>query len=196
MWAQVVAPPGRPEAQGQPVAAAIELRAVYDEHYPFVWRLVQRFGVADAAVDDAVQDVFIVVSRRLTEFEGRSSMRTWLYAITRRVVMHYHRSAQRLERRKDALAREVKEGSDGGYERSDSARTLHELLGRIDEGRREVFVLSELEGLTAPEIGEMLGLKVPTVYSRLRTARIELEKLAGELAGEVAREVGKEQDHD
>jgi RNA polymerase sigma-70 factor (ECF subfamily) len=169
---------GRSEAAS---AASTSLREVYDEHYGFVWRTVQRLGVADEAVDDAVQDVFVVVARRLDEFEGRSAMRTWLYAITKRVVMHYHRANFRLRRRKDAVATGASTSTGGGFERAEAARDLHRLLQNIDEDQREVFVLAELEGLTAPEISEVLGVKQATIYSRLRSARIKLEKAAARL---------------
>src|SRR5580704_17504684 len=60
--------------------------AVYDEYFPYIWRSVQRLGVAVSQADDAVQEVFIVVHRKLPSFEGRSSIKTWLYGITLRVA--------------------------------------------------------------------------------------------------------------
>ena len=162
------------------VGANPSFEEVYEANVSYVWRIVARLGVRGAAVEDLTQEVFLVVHRKLAEFEGRSSLRTWLFQIVRRVV-HDHR---RTCRRKDpqALSPEPPldlEGvpDDPGAGPHDSAakaeavRLLYELLDKLDDDKREVFVLAELEQMPAPEIGEALGLGVNTVYSRLRLAR-------------------------
>ena len=75
--------PTRAVAAGPPTPAST-FDEVYDEHFAFVWRNVLNRGVPQAAVDDVVQEVFVVVHRKLPGFEGRSSMRTWLAGIVRR----------------------------------------------------------------------------------------------------------------
>jgi RNA polymerase sigma-70 factor (ECF subfamily) len=127
-----------------------------------------------AAVDDAVQDVFIVVHRRLTEFEGRSSLRSWLFGIARRVAHDHRRRIGRKERGEELP--EVLPDPDGStpageLERAQAVRTLHALLAALDDDKREVFILAELEQMTAPEIAAALGVNLNTVYSRLRAAR-------------------------
>ena len=150
---------------------------VYEAHHGFVWRSVLRLGLPESAVDDAVHDVFLVAHRRLEEFEGRSSIRTWLFAIAMRVVQRHRRTQMRKRRKEDAFAAEaVAQPPADAYARTDAAATLHRLLATLDEDKRAVFILSELEGMTAQEIAEAFDLKVPTVYSRLRAARIALEK--------------------
>src|SRR5262245_39607962 len=67
---------------------------VYDEHIDFVWRSLRLLGVADAQLDDAIQDVFVVVHRKLDTFEGRASIRTWIFGIALRVA-RMHRVRQR-----------------------------------------------------------------------------------------------------
>ncbi|MEM9461244.1 MAG: sigma-70 family RNA polymerase sigma factor [Myxococcota bacterium] len=174
------APPAdaSPRSAGDPLPALAE---IYHQHHTFVWRVLRRQGVPAALVDDAVHDVFLVVARRLHEFEGRAAIQTWLYAIARRVGSELHRRVRRDGDRKQALRR-VSEGpgSEPGSEphrRTEAVQTLRSLLEQLEEGRRWVFILSELEGMTAPEIATALGLKVPTVYSRLRLARRDLERL-------------------
>lgn len=146
-------------------------QAIYAEFFRAIWRTLRRLGVPHAQLDDAVQDVFIVVHRRLPEFDGRS-LRGWLYAIAVRVASDHRRStAQRrmvplpetlLDPRPDpAQARELE----------DSVRLLHELLGELDEPKRTVFVLGELEELSVPEIAAALAENQNTVAARLRTAR-------------------------
>lgn len=149
---------------------------VYEAHHGFVFRSALRLGVDDASVDDAVHDVFLVAHRRLEEFEGRSSLRTWLFAITLRIAQRYRRTRMRKERREDAYAAATPDATTDAYARSEAAQTLHRLLGALDDKKRTVFILSELEGMTAPEIAEAFDLALPTVYSRLRAARLELER--------------------
>ncbi|MFZ6180750.1 RNA polymerase sigma factor [Nannocystis pusilla] len=153
------------------------LVAVYREHFQFVWRSARRLGAPAAALDDVVQDVFLIVARRLTEFRGEASMRTWLFAITMRVVQVHRRSASRHLRRVEAFAEAHAEGGGSDpYARKDATDTLLKLLDQLDDERRAVFVLAELEGMTAQEIAAGLALNVNTVYSRLRAARQQLER--------------------
>ncbi|HTJ41713.1 MAG TPA: sigma-70 family RNA polymerase sigma factor [Kofleriaceae bacterium] len=160
---------------------------VYDRHAPFVFRVLRGLGVRDDRVDDAVQDVFIVVHRRLAEFEARSSLTTWLYAIARRVASQYRRSAA--TRRED-------EGTDldrlpahaspfEDAKRNQAARLCAEILDELDDDKREVFVLIELEQMSAPDVAQVLGIPVNTVYSRLRLARARFE---ASLARRMAKE--------
>jgi RNA polymerase sigma-70 factor (ECF subfamily) len=153
------------------------LVAAYREHFQFVWRSARRLGAPPAAVDDVVQDVFLIVARRLAEFRGDASMRTWLFAITMRVVQFHRRTDSRHRRRVEAFAEAHAEaGGVDPYARRDASDTLLKLLDQLDDDRRAVFVLAELEGMTAQEIAAGLGLNVNTVYSRLRVARQQLER--------------------
>jgi RNA polymerase sigma-70 factor (ECF subfamily) len=148
--------------------------AIYAEHVDMVWRSLRSLGVPEASVEDATQDVFLVVHRRLPEFAERSSVRTWLFGI----VLHVARNHRRRERRKGGCApldtEPAHEGPDP-HEEAVTAQALEQLaqvLGELDEAKREVFVLAELEQMTAPEIAEALGINVNTVYSRQRAARL------------------------
>jgi RNA polymerase sigma-70 factor (ECF subfamily) len=164
-------------AGSQERARAVEqdLARVYRDHHRFVYRSLVRLGVGEDRDDDALHDVFMVVARRLPEFERRARMRTWLFAIAMRVAQGIRRDAARDTRRRE----KVGANAVGGHEphaRADAARTLRDLLARLDEDKRAVFIMAELEGMTAPEIAGVLGVKVPTVYSRLRLAREELTR--------------------
>lgn len=158
---------------------------VYEQLFDFVWRSARRLGVAEAAVDDVVQEVFLVVHRRLAGFEGRSSIKTWVFAILLRVVSDWRRT----QRRKgghaslDAMTTAHGELADeratcpaGALEQAEAVRLLHRLLDELDDDKRTVFVLAELEQTGVPEIAEMIGIPLNTAYSRLRAARIEFEK--------------------
>lgn len=155
-----------------------QLEAIYREHHPFVWRSLRRLGVPEPLVADAVHDVFLVVARRLHEFEHRASMRTWLFAIAYRVAQGVWRDRQRQARREEPLVDpDARPADEPGGETSIA---LHQLLARLDEEKRAVFILAHLEGMTAPEIAAALHLKIPTVYSRLRLAREAMERAAAE----------------
>lgn len=159
---------------------------VYEEHFDFVWRTARRLGCPDEALDDVAQDVFVVVHRKLSEFEGRSSLKTWLYAITRRVVADHRRKQQRRRPANTPFRDERAVCADASPQelaaRQQAAMLLHSFLGSLPDEQREVFVLAELEQMTAPEIAEATGAKLNTVYSRLRLARRAFERVVARQA--------------
>jgi RNA polymerase sigma-70 factor, ECF subfamily len=165
-----------PDAAPSARAQRKELASVYRAHHRFVWRSLVRLGVPDDRVSDGVHDVFMVVARRLHEFEGRSSIRTWLFAIAMRVAQSVRRDDAREIRRREKVGEATRESHDP-HVRADAARTLRDLLAHLDDDKRAVFIMAELEGMTAPEIAGVLGIRVPTVYSRLRLARSSLERV-------------------
>jgi RNA polymerase sigma-70 factor (ECF subfamily) len=151
--------------------------ALYEAHFDFVWRSLRRLGIPDAQMDDAVQDVFLVVHRRLDGFEGRSTVKTWLFGIALKVASLYRRTAQRrpTEPLDDEPVDPSASSTDALTEAADAARVVRELLETLDADRRAVFVLAELEQMTAPEISSALGMNLNTVYSRLRLARRDFD---------------------
>jgi RNA polymerase sigma-70 factor (ECF subfamily) len=151
---------------------------VYREHFPFVWRSAKRLGVSDAALDDVVQEVFVIVHRRLADFEGRSTLRTWLFGIALRVVRDHRRAARRRDPGPpvDPDTLSASGGPCHDAETAEAVRLLHTLLDQLDDERREIFVMAELEQMTMPEIADTLGINVNTAYARLRIARQEFEQ--------------------
>ncbi len=161
--------------------------AVYAEHFAFVWRALRRFGVRESHLDDAAQETWVVVHRRLASFEGRSSLRTWLVGIAVRVASDHRRWRRRKDPHEpmpdDPPFAAPGVSPEGAAERAQAGRCLDALLDTIPEERRAVFVLTELEGMSAPEVAEALGVPLNTVYSRLRVARSEFETAAARLRG-------------
>ncbi len=151
-----------------------QLRALFDEHYAFVYRSALRLGVPQSAVDDVVQETFIVVGRKLSEFEGRSSIRTWLFGITMRVA-HTERRGELRRMRRAAVAVEGAPEYDDPYAGREAADLLHRLLAELDDDRRAAFILADVEGLTAVEIAKGLGVNLNTIYARIRSARKQVE---------------------
>jgi RNA polymerase sigma-70 factor (ECF subfamily) len=156
-------------------AQPLSFELIYARYFRGIWRTLRRLGVLDAQLDDAAQDVFVVVHRKLQAFDGRS-LRSWLYAIAVRVASDYRRGA--VTRQTAPLPDSIADAAPGPArvsELNESVRLLHRLLESLDEHKRTVFVLSELEQLSVPEIAEVLGANLNTVYSRLRAARGEFD---------------------
>ncbi|MBA3461871.1 MAG: RNA polymerase sigma factor [Deltaproteobacteria bacterium] len=158
-----------------PSGIHLSFDAVYAEHVAFVWRVLRTFGVTEAQIEDAVQDVFVVVHRRLPEFEGRAAITTWLFAIARRVASAARR--KRAGDRTELMTEEPAGGADtfAQMSRAQAAATVMGILEKMDEDKRVVFALVELEQLSVPEVAKMLDLNLNTTYSRLRLARHAFE---------------------
>ena len=150
-------------------------RQLYDEQFRFVWRSLRRIGVAESDVADAVQDVFVVVHRKLGDFEGKAKVTTWLFGICVRVASDRRRLAHaRCELPTENVENARLEASTAvgnAFDARDARALLESILDRLPDEQRIVFTLFELEGLTGEEIAELLEVPVGTVRSRLRLAR-------------------------
>jgi len=163
------------EARPSPV----DFDTIYDQYFSFVWRMARRMGVRNDALDDICQEVFVVVHRRMGEFEGRSSLKTWIFGILHNIVLVHlrtlgrkspaHRSAAPLvdpETLVDAAA--------GPYEQLSNAEAsviAQKILDQLDEDKRTVLVLVELEEMSVAEVAEAMATNVNTTHARLRAAR-------------------------
>ncbi|MGC4086790.1 MAG: sigma-70 family RNA polymerase sigma factor [Polyangiaceae bacterium] len=169
-------------------ASAVELdvNRVHEDYADFVWRTLQRLGVVAQDLEDALQEVFVVVHKKLTTFDHSSRLSTWLFGICLRVAAAQRRRAYR---RREELVSELEErlladpGSDPEQSllRQQAAARLELVLASLTLERRAVFVMFEIEGIAAPAIAEMLGVPVGTVYSRLSTARAEFTQAVARL---------------
>lgn len=181
---QRAAPEGRAPSRAEAalvapaVGGGVSFELVYNDYFDFVWRSLRRLGVPEASADDALQDVFVVVHRRLGEFGGRSSLKTWLFGIAMRVTSDHRRRVRR-KGGHEPLDEAVADPAPSPQEKAANAEMLSLLdraLDALDDDRRAIFVLAELEQMSAPEIAEALGVKLNTVYSRLRLARQDFER--------------------
>lgn len=168
--------PWSSEACPLTVAQAEQFETLYRCYFDFVFRNLRRAGVIDAQVDDALQDVFLVVMRRIAEYRGGSNPRSWLFAILTRVASNYRRGERR--RRISGEVPDAQPAPDRGpFEHIANvadAELLYRFLDTLVEGKREVFIMADLEQMTGKEISSALGIKLNTVYSRLRVAREQL----------------------
>jgi RNA polymerase sigma-70 factor (ECF subfamily) len=162
-----------------PISVALEpsergFDVLYEQHFDFVFRCLLRLGVAPAHAEDAAQDVFIVLHRRLADLRPDASERGFLFAIASRVARDHRRKQARHSGVSLSDDTPARAGTGNPFEaaaQAQAARLLEHFLATLDEEQRAVFMLIELEGLSAPEIAHALSIKLNTVYSRLRLAR-------------------------
>jgi RNA polymerase sigma-70 factor (ECF subfamily) len=184
----------RVEATAVPLERSTVLpsfRAVYDEYFDFVWRCACRLGVPMDAIEDVVQETFMVVHARLGTLRSPEALRSWLYSVVRRTVSNYHRKR---------YAQSAREDHETDLDRnegimlpspldlavlSDDVKLLWSLLAELEPSKREVLVLVALAEMAVPEVAEALGIPPGTAYSRLRAARFEFQEA---LARHVARQ--------
>ena len=154
--------------------------SIYGQYFDFVWSSVRRLGVSSAAADDVVQDVFIVIHSRLHTLRRPEALRSWIYGIVRRIVSDHRRSQRVRLASGDTLASQA----DAPWaatpfdlaEQNEKVKLLWSLVEELDEPKREVFMMVELDELTVPEVAEILQIPLNTAYSRLRAARQAFEQ--------------------
>jgi RNA polymerase sigma-70 factor, ECF subfamily len=167
---------------------------IYETYFDFVWSCTRRLGVRSEAMDDVVQEIFIVIHSKLSTLQQPESLRSWIYGIVRRTVSGYHRAKRSHELPSVSPDLEPRSPESRPLtpleltEQVDELRLLSSLLAELDEAKREVFVLVELEEMTVPEVAEALEIPLNTAYSRLRAARLAFEAA---LARHALREGGK-----
>lgn len=165
----------RPTARGPDA-----FRGFYREHYGFVWHVVGRFGVAPAEHGDAVQDTFLTAYRKLGGMHGHAP-RSWLYGIARRVASNYRRSARRAATRRADMAEAGLPTHSPAV--AEALGVLDRFLAGLPPRDRELFVLSEVVGMTGQEIAEATGQLPRVVYARLRLLRQSVAELAPDALG-------------
>lgn len=165
-----------------PVVAFDEL---YRSGVQRVWRVVSRLGVASAELEDAVQDVFIIAHRKLSQLRADVPPELWLTGIAVKVAHDYRRRVQRKPTEPLAPAVKVADVATAPDEvavQRDALAFALRILEALEPEQREVFVLAEFEQMTAPEIATATGAPINTVYSRLRLARGRFNELLQERA--------------
>lgn len=159
-------------ADSQPTPCRISTRQLFEMHAAFTLRLVRRLGVHESDMEDVAQEVFLIAHRRIADLDAEANPRNWLFGIARRVVANYLRKSHRVRERP---SQEVVSSHGDPAAEMDLRRAralLEQALDRLDQDKRTVFVLFELEGLPMHEVAEMVGCRLHTAYSRLYAARM------------------------
>jgi RNA polymerase sigma-70 factor (ECF subfamily) len=156
------------------VVDAREFTRIFAAEAPRVWRFLRRLGVPDADLEDVCQEVFLVVHRRWSEFRGDSALSTWVIGIALRTALAHRRRLREALPLSAAQAPSVAAEQPEVLEQRRLRARLQAALDALSEGKREVFVLYELEELEMREIARLLELPLNTCYSRLYAAREQL----------------------
>ncbi len=169
--------------EAEPTVLTVE--AIYAAEASFVWRSLRRLGIAQADLPDATQQVFMVVMRRLADFHSDGSIRAWLFGICLRVAADHRKQART---KYEVLTAAPPERSSAAeqqrtVENRQTREQLDRILDQLDEDKRAVFVLYELEEWTMPEVAAAVGCPLQTAYTRYRAARARVEQIAVETWG-------------
>ena len=164
--------PAQPLTLEQP-SAAPDAAAMFKAHHGFVWRVLPHLGVAPADRDDALQEVFVVVHRRLHEYREHDKVRAWLYAIATRVAKQMRRG---LYRRREDLTDTPPELPQPASQpctvlQRESLALAERLLAALPPKQRAVFLLYEVEQMPMAEVALAVGCPLATAHARLRLAR-------------------------
>jgi len=158
---------------GMGAPPAVSFETLYSLYFGFTWRVLGHLGVPARSMDDAVQEVWVVVHRRLAAFEGRSALRTWLFGVALNVARNLRRAEQRTQRDVGLALEPQPPHPDPELARAgnEALERVGRFLETLDEQRRAIFVCNLLEHLSAQETAEATGCDVATVYQRVRSLR-------------------------
>jgi RNA polymerase sigma-70 factor (ECF subfamily) len=163
-----------PSHQAQDVAALF--RAVFEQNFGFVWNALRRFGVTEGDREDLANEVFFRVYKAMDQYDPRRPARPWLLAFAARVASEHRRLARhRREVLGDAPDAPAPSSTpERGLEKAEQRALLAAALDTLDDDKRTVFVMHDLEEVTTGDIARALDLPEGTVSSRLRAGRAEL----------------------
>jgi len=153
----------------------LDMGAVFDEHFDYLWNALRRFGVREADLEDLVHDVFLKIHLRSADYDPLRPLRPWLFGFAHRVAADYRRLARHRVEVPHAntdvvdFARPVDERIEAYEDRA----LVHEALESVEVDRRAVFILHDLDEIPVPQIADALGIPLNTAYSRLRLARAD-----------------------
>lgn len=165
---------------------AMTAREVFDQHLAFVWRTLRCQNVAPKDLEDVAQEVFLVIFRKLPQYEERGHLRGWIYRICLHAASTYRRRARV---RREILVHDIPEPPPTGlldpeFERFHASEQLMALLSTLDEDKRTVFALHEIEQIPVSEVAEIVGCPPATIYSRLAAAKKQLVERLSERTGD------------
>jgi RNA polymerase sigma-70 factor (ECF subfamily) len=158
------------------VESAPSIEVLFRQGYSYVFHTLRRLGVHERDIEDVAQEVFMTVNAILADYDSARPLRPWLFGIAyRHALRHRQKARHRRERIDSSPGTDVvaPHGTEESIAVREARTVVLAALESVEDHRRAVFVMAEIDGLTAPEIAEALGIPVNTVYSRLRLARTE-----------------------
>lgn len=167
--------------------SGVSLRAIFDAEFEWACRTLRRLGVRQSDLEDAAQETFLAVAGKLQEYDPTRPLRPWLFGFAMRIAANHRRKKR--DNPTDAAddAASTLASPERDAELSQAKELALRALEKIDDDRRPIFVMHDIEGFGAPEIAALLSIPVNTVYSRLRVARGEFEDAVARLTGKDKR---------
>jgi RNA polymerase sigma-70 factor (ECF subfamily) len=173
-----------------PTAVVDRARSLVVAHFHRIWRLLRRLGVPESDAEDAAQQVFLVATSRLADIPPERE-RSFVYATALRVASATRRNRARRQKwielgYEDSIS--PSPTVDEELERREALAFIDDVLGELEDDLRRIFVLCEIEELTAPEASEVLQIPIGTVASRLRRARHRFDEIAARIRDQRTRD--------
>lgn len=201
--AGAVRPLPRPAAPADATPARPGLSQIYEECFGYVWTCLKRLGVWERDLEDATHDVFLVVHRRLPDYDPARPLKPWLAGIATRVASEFRRRAQhrretlsedgQMELHPSNTSATPSRGISRAIPAADAALVEKQrrdlviaALEHLELDRRAVLVLHDIEGHAMPEVAAALDVNVNTLYARLRAARADFAAAVKAMSGEGA----------
>ena len=163
---------------GTVCAAVPPFQDVYAKYFGFVWASARRLGVHASAIDDVVQEIFIAIHGSVQGLQRPEALKSWIYSVTRRTVSNHHRAVRARGGKHAVVDDQLESQLPTPFEitqKNSDLQLLASLLAELEEPKREVFALVEIEEMSVPEAAEALDIPLNTAYSRLRAARLAFE---------------------
>jgi RNA polymerase sigma-70 factor (ECF subfamily) len=163
-----------PAATKAPAPARPSLPAIYESEFSYLWHTLRRLGIRPGDLEDTVHDLFVVVHRRLLDYDPARPLRPWLFGIAYRVASERRRRGPpEVPADQDELLALPDQGPspEAMLAAGQARRRVHRALEALPMDQRAVMIMHDLDGCTAPEVAEALEIPLNTVYSRLRLGR-------------------------
>ncbi len=159
-----------------PKASLADFRALFEQNASYVHHSLRRLGVRAEDLDDATQEVFVVLFRRLADYDPSRPLRLWLFGVALRVASQARRRTRPVECLDDHAVADAAPLADEGLERGEMRDRVLLALDALDVDRKAVFVMHDIDEFPVPAIAAQLEIPVNTAYSRLRLAREDFRR--------------------
>ncbi len=168
--------PVSPALATVPKPTASDFRALFEQNASYVHHSLRRLGVRAEDLDDATQEVFVVLFRRLADYDPSRPLRLWLFGVALRVASQARRRARPVECLDDYAVADAAPLADEGLEKGEMRDRVLLALDALDVDRKAVFVMHDIDEFPVPAIAAQLEIPVNTAYSRLRLAREDFRR--------------------
>jgi RNA polymerase sigma-70 factor (ECF subfamily) len=155
-----------------------DFRAIYEREFRYVWNTLRRLGVRDRDIEDVAHDVFVAFYRGIEDYDATRPLKPWLFGIAFRLASDHRRKAgHRLEIPSDTFeAIDARPRADDQVAERQKRELVMRALETLNMDQRAVFIMHDLDGCSMPEIAQVLGAPLNTLYSRLRLGRDQFGK--------------------